>query len=73
MKTCYVYDCDKYEVDKIESIVERYIDVKPGDRVFIKPNWVIDPWPGEEQNWVAYTTNGALVEAVLRVGKKQNL
>lgn len=71
MKTCYVYDCDKYEVDKIESIVERYIDVKPGDRVFIKPNWVIDPWPGEEQNWVAYTTNGALVEAVLRVVKKQ--
>ena len=71
MKTCYVFDCETYDVDKIEQIVDPFVDVHPGERIFVKPNWVIDPWPGEEKNWMAYTTNGAMVEAVLRCIKKK--
>jgi len=71
VRTCYVFDCENYDVDAIEKIIAPFIVVNPGERVFIKPNWVIDPWPGEESNWKAYTTNGAMVEAVLRCVKKK--
>lgn len=71
MKICHVLDCEDYDVAWLENLLEPFIQVNPGDRIFVKPNWVIDPWPGEEHNWKAYTTNGAVVEAVLRIIKKK--
>ena len=61
MKICHVLDCEDYDVAWLENLLEPFIQVNPGDRIFVKPNWVIDPWPGEEHNWKAYTTNGAVV------------
>lgn len=68
---CNVCDCPEYNPDRIAGLIANSIHVNPGDKVFIKPNWVIHPFKGKEDRWIATTTNSAVIEAVLIVLKQK--
>lgn len=68
---CYVYEQEDYNAKTIAQKIEGHIDVKPGQKIFVKPNWVMHPWNGEEKNWTATVTNPAMIEAVLLVLKQK--
>ena len=69
---CWILKQETYNVDEITRQIEDYIDVRGCKRVFIKPNMVINPWKGEEDDWIATVTHPSIIEAVLRVLKKQS-
>lgn len=66
-ETCFVYKCQEYDSNLIAGLIEKNIHVNQGEKVFIKPNWVIDPIKGKEDRWAATTTNVAMIDAVLKV------
>lgn len=66
-----VFYQDKYNVEEIASKIEPLIPEGNYKNIFVKPNMVIDPWKGEEENWVATVTHPSIIEAVLLVLKKR--
>lgn len=60
----FVYDCEKYDPKIIARMIAPHILAQEGQKVVIKPNWVMHPL-GTLDEWTAVTTNSALVEAVL--------
>ncbi len=64
---CYIYKCEKYDANLIAELIEKNIQVKQGEKIFIKPNWVINPIKGKQDRWIATTTNIAIIDAVLSV------
>lgn len=68
---CSICDCQEYDVDRIADLVEKSILVVPGEKIFIKPNWVIHPFKGKEDSWIATITHTAIIEAVLKVLKRK--
>lgn len=68
---CWLYNCQKYDSELISDLIEKNITVRQGEKIFIKPNWVINPFRGKEDRWIATTTNVAMIEAVLKVLKKK--
>lgn len=70
-RDCYVYKQDTYDTYEIAKLIEKHIEASPGQQVFIKPNWVMEPWPGEEKEWTAVVTHPAVIEAVLNVLKNK--
>lgn len=67
----HIIDCNVYDALYISSRIEQYIDPTNCKKIFIKPNMVIDPWRGEEDDWIATVTNASLIEAVLMVLKQK--
>lgn len=70
-KVCYVYEQGNYDAEAIAKIIEPHIKVLPEQNIFIKPNWVINPWKGEEEEFIATVTHPAMIEAVLMVLKEK--
>jgi uncharacterized protein (DUF362 family) len=70
-EVCWLYQCQQYNADYIADLLEKNIEVKSGEKIFIKPNWVIHPFKGKEERWVATITNVAMIEAVLKVLHKK--
>ena len=68
---CYIYEQLGYKVEEIAEIIESHIEVLPGQNVFVKPNWVINPWKGEEEDWISTVTHPTMIEAVLMILKKK--
>lgn len=66
---CFVIKQEKYDAQEIAFKISDYINPEGCKRIFVKPNMVIDPQKGEEQNWIATVTNPSLIEAVLIVLK----
>lgn len=71
-KTCWIIHQESYESSEIVVKIRDFIDLRDVRKVFIKPNFVIDPWKGEESNWVATVTNIKLIEAVLEVLREKS-
>ena len=67
--SCMICSCREYDPDRIAERIDPHIHVVPDEKIFIKPNWVIHPFRGKEDRWIATTTNTALIEAVLIVLK----
>lgn len=65
--SCWLIDQEQYDAAQIAQKIYDYIDISGVRKVFIKPNMVINPWKGEEENWVATVTNVSIIEAVLIV------
>lgn len=63
---CYVYECNTYDIETIFEIINDKIQATAGEKVFIKPNWVMHPLKNNEDRWIATVTNSALIDAVLK-------
>ena len=56
---------ESYDAKAIAEKIDHFIELNNVERVFIKPNMVINPWKGEEDSWIATVTNSSIIEAVL--------
>lgn len=66
-----VFNQVEYNSYHIAEKIRPFINIEGCKRIFIKPNMVINPWKGEENNWIATVTNRSLIEAVLMVIKEK--
>lgn len=63
-------NCQKYDVQEILKILKQNNDlfvknIKPGDRVAIKPNWIAPTHKYKKDEWLTVITNPTLITAVL--------
>lgn len=62
VKTCKTYDIEKIE----ECIPDHYFEcIKPGDKIAIKPNWVMESHKYHKNEWEQVITNPSIIEAVI--------
>ena len=63
-------NCQKYDVQEILKLLKQNNEIfvkniKSGDRVAIKPNWIAAAHKYKKNEWLAVVTNPALITAVL--------
>ncbi|MBS4067204.1 MAG: DUF362 domain-containing protein [Sulfurimonas sp.] len=64
----FVSSCSDYEPAKICSLLPDsiFMQIKPGDRVVIKPNWVFESHKIKRDDWEYVITHPAVISAVIK-------
>jgi len=67
-KRAKVYCIDTYDVNNLYSILDEevFFQVRPGDTVILKPNWVLESHKYRPDDWEYVITHPTIVTAVLR-------
>lgn len=66
---CYCYTSQQYDVDRLRATIadSSVLDcIRPGDRVFIKPNWVQERHQTRDE-WDQMITHPAVITAVIKL------
>ncbi len=61
---CYMYTDISYDKENIKNLLTDFINVKPGQKVVIKPNWVRENRIDHPDEWEHIITHPVIVEAV---------
>ena len=65
--TGIIYTNQEYDKEKLKSVLYNHVDVKPNQKVVIKPNWVSENHLKHTEQWEQIITHPTLVEAVTEI------
>lgn len=67
-KTVYVCSCNEYDSDKIFNLLpnEVFNEIRPGNKVVIKPNWIRENHISKPNEWEQIITHPTVVTAVFQ-------
>lgn len=68
----YVERCNEYDISEIDKILSRWENIfinniKKGETVLIKPNWIAESHKYNTEEWLSVITNPAIITSVLRM------
>ncbi len=67
MEKCFIFTQLQYNKQQIKNILSDFIEVTPGQKVVIKPNWVREGHTEKPDEWDYIITHPTLIEAAAEI------